>query len=107
MIHPHQVANSKSEYRNPKQIRISKSPNPKQYAFRLGHLEFGFRLCFGFRYPDFGFSISADYDGKLRRGYRGRHDFLPPRAANRSRSSSSISSGEDTVWAISVRTSSP
>jgi len=42
--------NSKSEYRNPKQIRMFKWPKPETC---FEHSNFGFDSDFGFRFSDF------------------------------------------------------
>ncbi len=52
-------ANPKSEYRNPKQIQNPKYQCPKPTWRRLAVLNFGFWICLGFRYSDFGFQIRA------------------------------------------------
>src|SRR5207237_1241597 len=46
--------NPKFEYRNPKQTRNSKSQT-RNPILQVIVWCFGFRICFGFRYSDFGF----------------------------------------------------
>src|SRR5262249_59394373 len=46
-------SNPKSEYRNPKQIQNPNTQIQNQGEARLER--FGSRICFGFRYSDFGF----------------------------------------------------
>jgi hypothetical protein len=44
--------NPKSEYRNPKQIQMTKNPNPKPRRSgggRFGHCDFEFLICLEFR----------------------------------------------------------
>src|SRR5262245_27325159 len=65
----------KLEYRNPKSERNIKSEQRKSQTTKFGVFRFGFEICFGFRYSDFGFVTGVLFPAaspRDRRGARGR-----------------------------------